>query len=1317
MEGKSDRLLLNLVDEPEGKGKGKGKGSKGKVSFMAAMQQMGIESVFDIIGQSETQFVERLGDVCEADGALAYENARCYAVQIGRLYREHRVSSGNAQDLTQRTGVRALVDVGPSYPNLFKDNWDKFCQVGALAALDSPVAYLSSLFRFATRTLETSGQGNQAKILLSTRRPDIAGLMIDQHSTFTARPMLELVNDTLIADIKRYLVGKPDANTPIYELLAKRRHPFMFPYYYPHHQCRLGLAEKKLELGELNYRVSLQLPIRQQGLNDYGAVQNASLEAQRLLTGLSPQQQTLLIEPSLFTTFYLSRAELAQAWSGPGTSHLRPHAPLGVGFLLHSGQPAVVSVAPPATTFSSGVGNNQLTLKFSGQGSEPTVQAVLSVSSATPLYAAVWRMNALHGVGPLTIIPHVSFTPSGQLPVKAGYSASFTLTTTSGPANAPVGVAAFSFTVQLEEQVRWTPVQQAFFRHSYGLAAGASGGGEMLIELKRFMGQTELDADQVEALLSQRKHAPRLSPNCPSTNQQHIDSNTHMPYPHASQYGACYVNGHGSDRYDSASPQTLNSQAKDRFDNSMGLKEDVFSGRTTWYLTKTSPNRFDRLQRMIRLQRWLDIPFAELDTLLVSGIRSEGQHNLTLDLNINTLRVIGVYRYFSRYYSITPEEFAAFLHDITPYATGGKLPLFDQVFNRAALFDAPLVLNQQLFTHTGTDAASKKTVSQLCAGLGLQATETSFFRLAGQTRQHVGPLRRDLATVSSLYRQARIPQLFGLSAEDGWALVDLLGRQDYHQLLCTGRLAQQTLRSLKPMAMLAQGEDISLKLVLVADVQQEGDLLRLLPGSELSVQSGADFATSTASRLFTLEREPSHPDVADFLMNPDGSPLTLDPVSAGGTLSISNKTISRAAWAVITTRPAPTLTLRVKCGGLPKRALTSVTFTEEDALASPPDILDVLMQMDWAVTWLKDSKHSITDVRRLLGLDPGDYLPPQGLIDRLAVLAGEAREVLVTNAQIQALNLPAHELARKAVDAGAPIDWRAVLLPLLDAQGLVKALPLVEIDDPLGQLQAALRLAVRAIELSTADRERCVQLLGNLLLTSHDRQLRLIEGLAQEMVNLPMDRTQVVLRWAQTSVYALLSAVLAQGIDAGPADPAQSQTLLDQLQRVLRHAQAALNLRLGTSALRLFLLHPEWLGVGDSLPLSLNSFYLLSRYSQWFSGQSQAEEALLGYFITANPRKARLKTKAQRSAVNDEAASVLARLLGWHKDEVHALFQQLPQRRACSMAEVDWVQRCHATSTASGLPSANLLQATALHGASAGLAWQAVSEAVMVASR
>jgi hypothetical protein len=165
-----------------------------------------------------------------------------------------------------------LVDVGPSFPNLFKENWDQFCKVGAIAAVDSPVAYLNSLYAFVKREIEPNA-GDSA-ILLDARRPDLAELMLDQQSTFTPRPMLDIVQQVLSSGIKVYLSGgHPDKDRPIYEVLKRKRYPFIFPYDFYHQQIMLGLSGKKQpKLGELSYRASYLLPVyRSEVDHDYGA--------------------------------------------------------------------------------------------------------------------------------------------------------------------------------------------------------------------------------------------------------------------------------------------------------------------------------------------------------------------------------------------------------------------------------------------------------------------------------------------------------------------------------------------------------------------------------------------------------------------------------------------------------------------------------------------------------------------------------------------------------------------------------------------------------------------------------------------------------------------------------------------------------------------------------------------------------------------------------------------------------------------------------------------------------------------------------------
>lgn len=110
--------------------------------------------------------------------------------------------------------------------------------------------------------------------------------------------MLTLVNETLSGPIKKYLNANVDlyGNRTIEQVLTELRYPFELPFDLAHQQCVLSLSARKPQLGSLSYLISLKLPYSQQPENKYGVVQQESYEAQRLLTLLSPAQQTLLTE-------------------------------------------------------------------------------------------------------------------------------------------------------------------------------------------------------------------------------------------------------------------------------------------------------------------------------------------------------------------------------------------------------------------------------------------------------------------------------------------------------------------------------------------------------------------------------------------------------------------------------------------------------------------------------------------------------------------------------------------------------------------------------------------------------------------------------------------------------------------------------------------------------------------------------------------------------------------------------------------------------------------------------------------------------------
>lgn len=1163
---------------------------KGRRDFPTAMQQMGFTSVFDIVRLSKAAFARQLAQYSDANADVAYDNASKYAALISRLFREHQTSSGAPAQLAHRSGIRALVPQGATYQRLFNENWDEFAKVGAIAANDSPVAYLDALRRFYRQLEETSK--DPARLPMDERRRDLKDLLITWESTFTPRPMLEIVTQVLESHLRSYLDGNPaDQSKSTHQVLAERRYPFELPYNFYHHQCQLGLADKKPRLGELNYRASLLLPIKEMASNDYGQLQQPPLQAQRLMCGLSPQQQQLLIEPPVFSHFYLTCSNLLEGWQSPLTTYLRPHITPSKCYLLLSGQPDATANPLADAPVDTAGGKTVVSVTF--RKDDKTVPASIDLNSNVSTGAG-WLVNRLHAKGDAVF---VNFKAADlPTPAEQGYTARFDLITATGTLEKPLHLARQRFAFTLDDHYTLTTTEQDFFKTAYGIEVTSGSPVWQLTLLIDFMQHTGLNAEQVEQLLARRSHSVRLSPNCPylhptpGTVARRSATEEVVEFPYPNLYGACYVNGTGPgvDLDESEPDPPPETVLRDESDTAIGLEQIDSGDSKQWRLSKTSLDRLDRLQRMIRLQRWSGIPFARLDTLIISAIRAEGETNLGMELNENTLRALGVYRYLSQRYSIEPEEFAALMHDLSPYASGkDAVPMFDQVFNRVQLFDTPLILDQTPIDLAAPDAATQKTLLQLCAGLGVQPTEDALLLIARQTAKHLGTLKRDLPTVSSLYRQARIARLFGHSVADLLALAGLLGGSSYKTALASGGLN-----------------------------------------------------TSTTEAI--------------------------------------------------------------------------------------PDILDVLMQLDWAFDWLKDSQQTVPQLQQRLGnnaLATAEELQSQHQIRltgqtpladeqlaRLKKLQDDTRRSLVTEAQVSALGLPLQTDSKRKQ---AEIDWFKLLIEheLITSEGLLSGLDraLELLDEPLLWLQTDVDEALKLLNLTPPVKDACADKLIKFLLEVHDRQAQLLEGLFQETARLAPDCCRAVIHWAWSSTYN----ILLQSLD----DPAPSQALIEVYQRVARHAEIARQLRLSNSALRLFLVNPAWLGgseyKGSNSQPWLSDLYLLERFSHWFHSQSQSEDCVLSYFSCANPPKPQLKNKALRQLASETANAALARLLKWPEAEIAVLTSTLPAERATSMAHVDWVRRCQAACTASGLSAKTLLQATALGEASDLLAWKVVGEAVM----
>jgi hypothetical protein len=212
--------------------------------------------------------------------------------------------------------------------------------------------------------------------------------------------------------------------------------------------------------------------------------------------------------------------------------------------------------------------------------------------------------------------------------------------------------------------------------------------------------------------------------------------------------------------------------------------EDTLSGPGIKLAIKgATAGHYGRIHKLIHLAHALELSFAETDLLLMSALRAEGQTD-NFHITANTLRAIGVFRFFNEAYGINVEQFAALIHEVSPYAVGDRVPFLDRVLDgpgsgQVAEIDDRLSIDNGTFDPgeklaSEGNSPSTSTMGRLCRALGLSEQMASDY--LKQTTKALGQRkpRRSLAMLSSLYRRSRLPSLLRLSADEGANLIALL---------------------------------------------------------------------------------------------------------------------------------------------------------------------------------------------------------------------------------------------------------------------------------------------------------------------------------------------------------------------------------------------------------------------------------------------------------------------------------------------------------------------------------------------------------------
>jgi hypothetical protein len=764
------------------------------------LAELGYPSVFDVSRVTRQQFIrehhKRLKS--KAAGAL-YDHAMGYAQQVAFRFRQRRLTR-----LVKQTFRGPFSVPGPSYDEQFPTSWTQMSAVDAIEANTSPAAYLVSLYKLVMR--QESNVSNPSTInSLAKRRPDIPNLIVDNDSVNRPLPTLTLINNILSRAIEPTL----PTNTTVDETLAVTYYPNRLPYHFAYQQVTEGFAVSDTSLTDVMQQVDVAWPyfINPMVPNDT----TARVHAMRFASPLSPPLQSLLIAQPYFSTHRLTLKELTVGWGSQdySTTELTPWADLKNQAYITPKQPCVAS--GPTKLEYGGETDIPCKIQLAVDGTSFTVEG----------YHQAYFLRPINDAEGMADSPYCDYPKLGcenennfALNLKNSFHAQFFIRMQEYHSNK--NYTDISFTLILgdgDKPAIYNDEQIDFYKTQFGISSAQTNNdySAYLSAVTHLTNRTGLSVVDLESLLCTRVGGDTVtvSPNVVVCNtifsNGRSDQTPHMPY----HYGAVYL--HGGKK------------------PAITIKEND-SGELT--LTGLTDDRLDRLNRLVRMQRVLNLPFDQLDYLITSGMRAEGvdplhaDGNLGLYTNTNTTRLLGAFGHYQQRYGASAEQFAAVVHQITPYAITPNVPLLDRVFNSKQLFDQSYTLDWKDVDYTATATTAGKNrdariVKQLAAGLKLTGAE--FVLLADLVAQYQGnqanhTFPNSLDAVSALYRLATLPRWLGLTIASGLAFIRLL---DHAKVLGEDRSLMAQLAGVPAIAVLddhgqAQNNDVLDGLMLLS---------------------------------------------------------------------------------------------------------------------------------------------------------------------------------------------------------------------------------------------------------------------------------------------------------------------------------------------------------------------------------------------------------------------------------------------------------------------------------------------------------------------
>ncbi|AKH64264.1 MULTISPECIES: Tc toxin subunit A [Photorhabdus] len=1284
------------------------------------LTSLGYASVFDVVRIPRERFIREHRAALGRSAEKMYDLAVGYAHQVRHHFRYNPLSRAVQVSLRSPFSVS-----GPDYANQFLDantGWKDKAPSGSPEANDALVAYLTHIYQLA---LEQEKEGASASMnTLAERRPDLGALLINDKAVNEVVPQLQLVNEILSTAIQKNLnLANLEA---VNAKLATTRYPNNLPYHYGHQQIQTAQSVLSTTLQDITLPQTLDLPqnfwaTAKGKLSD--ATASVLTRLQIMASQLAPEEQRIITEPAYFGHHHLVLQDIYKVddnnyyWSGPYMAEsLQPYnqeylyafiLPLQTSVVEYGDRPKALYYKK----YEGGYSPLQITLSNGSQSQVVTLRGGQDRNCGGYYLAPINNDYPSDTQGaPYSCYPAIKYSVDDNPKLdlsKAPWYGQFTLRflTANGSCSHDL---TLSLCLSSDGKVRYTPVQKDFYGNNYG---DNSLNIDSFTAMEVLTARTNLTVPQVENLLCTTAAGTNgftvvISDNFVLSNP--IFRNGHSAYHTAAVpflYGARYIHA--------GKPNAT----------TISKGDDL-----SLTLSNLTDDKLDRINRMVRLQKWLNLPYEEVDLLVTSTMDAESTNiaaaddaNRALLMNDNTLRMLGVFKHYQAKYGVTAKQFAGWLCVVTPFAIAPATPFLDQVFNSSGTFDTPFVIDNQDFVYISTTGRDGARVKHISTALGLNHRQ--FLLLADNIARQQGNITQstlncNLFVVSAFYRLANLARTLGINPKSFCALADRLDAG-------TGIVWQQLAG--KPTITVPQ-----------KDSPLAADILSLLQALSALAQWGQQhdlpFSTqqlllSDESSLVPLEAG-SYGTVSDpgqmERVSIDWKDLTYDAKSGELTLTqqIAFRGGSNAASYEISEfhYPLPS--------GLSLNGKMSWTGDAPDGVTLNDDNYGT--SSDWPFTWSKTWLYLGTANTYILNI------PLKGTFKDLSVLNTLISKIKIhpayhntiltfsqstilgnnsvsiaqgTDDQLNFIRQVWQNLGSTLVDAtllsrsGAPlvdtsghaIDWFALNSPLIDKVGLVTD----------AGIESAIATVVNIQSLSDADKKLAMTTLTNTLNQAQQTQQGVAVSLLAQTLNVSQSLPALLLRWCGKNIYQWLSATwaLKETVKTAADIPAD---YLGLLREVVRRSLLTQQFTLSPAMVQTLLDYPFWFGASVETVTDINLWmlYTLSRYSDLLLQVGKAggtEDDVLAYLRAAN---------VAMPLSQSDAAQTLATLLGWEANELQAAWSVLGGI-AKTTPQLDTLLRLQQAQNQTGLGVTQQQQGYVLSRDSNYALWQSTGQALV----